>query len=65
MPPLVLLTVDLMIRDAGGGAAIVYLSSDPDFRTLHLRTSLCTYLPWLKERVLSAIAGHCCDIVLK
>ena len=62
MAPLVLLTVDPAVRDAGGGAAIVDLSPDLDFWTGPPRTSLSTCLPCLDVRFLSALARHCCGI---
>ena len=65
MAPLVLLTVDPVVRDAGCGAAIVDLSSDLDFRTRPPRIPLCTCLPCLDVRVLSAIARSCCVIVCR
>jgi len=63
MAPLVLLTVDPVVRDTGCGAAIVDPSPDLDFRTRSTRPSLCPSLPCLDEPVLSAIARRCFDIV--
>jgi len=65
MAPLVLLTVDPTVRDAGRGAAIVDPSPDLDFRTRPAWTSLCPCLPCLDERVLSAKARRGCDIVCR
>ena len=65
MAPLVLLTVDIPVREAGRGATIFDSSPDLDFRTPLPRTTLSTCLPGLDERILSAIARHCCDMVCR
>ena len=63
--PLILLTVDPAVRDAGRGAAIVDPSVDLDFWTCPPWISLSTCLPCLEVGVLLALARRWCGIVCR